>query len=575
VNEPLEIAASSRLADHPIVIFEPRPDTTNSLHQFIAHEGLPADAVSSESALRRVLTVWTPPLVIVRASTEEAEATLSATRIRIETQSEAAPLLVVGGSKCPQVIAKCLESGAHDYIEETAPAALILSRIRSLSRNAVLIRRIGALQEEVFDQRRKARHEESVAAQLMTRLIEPGQAPPTGFRSVLSPIAIFNGDMLLYGRCPSGAVRVLIGDFTGHGLSASLGAIPVADAFHAMTKKGLPAESMLREIDKKLTRFLPPGVFFATALIEWKLGASRGWNFGVPDLLVHRHGVGLVDRVSSQAPPLGIRDVSRNYFGQPVELELEDTVFGYTDGLAEAEDVVGQRFGTSRVEACFTADRTADSLIEDITAACEEFRKGSPQSDDMTLFVLPCLQNRPQIGYAPTARTDWRLHFDLGPQHVRELNVRGMVKRALELDPGLTPHLSDLYLVLSELLENAICHGLLGLRSESRPKSFDQYLEERRRGLEAMTVGRLTVDIERTSSSDVILRIEDSGPGFNAAALAQGLDGNVSPSGRGISLVRAVCAEVRFHGRGNMVEAVYRPQLSRPRDDGGSQSAER
>lgn len=568
MNEPLETAASARIAEHPIVIFEPDPSSASSLRLFIAHEGLPADAVSTESALRRVLTVWTPPLVIVRASSKEVEATLRATQIRIETQSEAAPLLVVGGSSCPQIIAKCLESGAHDYIEEGAPAALILSRIRSLSRNAVLLRRIGALQEEVFDQRRKARHEESVAAQLMTRLIEPGQAPPTGFRSVLSPIAIFNGDMLLYGRCPDGAVRVLIGDFTGHGLSASLGAIPVADAFHAMTKKGLPPEAMLREIDKKLTRFLPPGVFFATALIEWKPGGSRGWNFGVPDLLVHRHGKGLVDRLPSQAPPLGIRDVSRNYFGQPVELALGDTVFGYTDGLAEAEDVVGQRFGTARIEACFTPEMTADDLIEKVTAACEEFRKGSPQSDDTTLFVLPCLETRPQAGYVTQTRVDWRLHFDLGPQHIRELNVRSMIKRALELDPELAPHLSDLYLVLSELLENAICHGLLGLRSEHRPKSFELYLEERRRGLEELRSGRLMVDIERTSSSDVILRIEDSGPGFNAAAHTSGLEGNATPSGRGISLVRAVCADVRFHGRGNMVEAVYRPQLSRTRDDG-------
>ena len=281
MNEPLEIAASTRIAEHPIVIFEPDPTSSSTLREFIAHEGLPADAASTDSALRRMLTVWSPPLVIVRASSHEVEATLRATQIRIETQSEATPLLVVGGSSCPEVIAKCLEGGAHDYIGENGPAALILSRIRSLSRNAVLLRRIGALQEEVFEQRRKARHEESVAAQLMTRLIEPGQAPPTGFRSVLSPIAIFNGDMLLYGRCPDGAVRVLIGDFTGHGLSASLGAIPVADAFHAMTKKGLPPEAMLREIDKKLTRFLPPGVFFAAgfAILPGSISAP-GWRPG-------------------------------------------------------------------------------------------------------------------------------------------------------------------------------------------------------------------------------------------------------------------------------------------------------
>ena len=34
---------------------------------------------------------------------------------------------------------------------------------------------------------------------------------------------------------------LLIGDFTGHGLSAALGAMPVSEVFHAMVSKGFSA----------------------------------------------------------------------------------------------------------------------------------------------------------------------------------------------------------------------------------------------------------------------------------------------------------------------------------------------
>ncbi len=68
----------------------------------------------------------------------------------------------------------------------------------------------------------------------------------------MDPVEKSNGDLLLAAARPDGVHHVLIGDFTGHGLSAAIGGPMAEDIFYAMTAKGLPLEEILLEINRKL-----------------------------------------------------------------------------------------------------------------------------------------------------------------------------------------------------------------------------------------------------------------------------------------------------------------------------------
>ncbi|MDO2286079.1 SpoIIE family protein phosphatase, partial [Escherichia coli] len=83
-----------------------------------------------------------------------------------------------------------------------------------------------------------------------------------------SPLALFNGDLLLAAYKPSGGMHVLLGDFTGHGLPAAIGAMPLAEVFYGMTAKGYPMADILREMNAKLKRILPVGVFCCATLLN-------------------------------------------------------------------------------------------------------------------------------------------------------------------------------------------------------------------------------------------------------------------------------------------------------------------
>lgn len=62
------------------------------------------------------------------------------------------------------------------------------------------------------------------------------------------------------------------------------------------------------------------------------------------------------------------------------------------------------------------------------------------------------------------------------------------------------------------------------------------------------------------SPDEVLIAIEDQGPGFSPEAVADcTLDENLEiPRGRGVMLIRAYMTEVRFNAKGNRIEMIYR-----------------
>jgi hypothetical protein len=90
------------------------------------------------------------------------------------------------------------------------------------------------------------------------------QAPHIQY--LLSLMALFSGDVLLAAPTLSGGLQVMLGDFTGHGLPAAIGAIPVSDIFYAMTAKGFSIGDIVAELNQKLRTILPTGLFCAACL---------------------------------------------------------------------------------------------------------------------------------------------------------------------------------------------------------------------------------------------------------------------------------------------------------------------
>ncbi len=78
------------------------------------------------------------------------------------------------------------------------------------------------------------------------------------------------------------------------------------------------------------------------------------------------------------------------YNAQPSRLERGDVLVMFTDGINEAVNARGDEFGMERLEEVVKdkGNGSVEDLQAAILSAVEEFSKGAPQADDMTLLIL-------------------------------------------------------------------------------------------------------------------------------------------------------------------------------------------
>lgn len=87
------------------------------------------------------------------------------------------------------------------------------------------------------------------------------------------------------------------------------------------------------------------------------------------------------------------------------------------------------------------------------------------------------------------------------------------------------PHFK-LQLLVSELISNAIDHGVLSLNSNMKNSSagYERYLIERALRLKELTVGSIVLTAEWVAKNQLRISIKDSGSGFDFSAIGCDLD---------------------------------------------------
>ena len=475
------------------------------------------------------------------------------------------PILFVTDVTDEQSLANCLDCGGDDFMIKPYNHTILRAKIRALERTRNLYGLIRQQRDELAAHHANLRHQHEIAERIFSKLMRAGDLDAPNLRHLLEPVDLTSGDLLLAGVGPDGVQHLLLGDFTGHGLAAAMGAIPVADIFQSMTRKGFGIDRIAAEINRKLKASLPVGLFLAACLLSLDMRTGRAclWNGGVPDLVLKRAGVGVHARLRSRHLPLGILDEHAFDGGlECADIQAGDRIYAYSDGLVEAIDPYGQMFGAERLDALLM--REDGTEFDAIRTALDAFRQGCPQRDDIALIEIQCIAPGAAAQGAPVpppSADAQKLQVEFAADRLRQGRCAPDLAQLLDLFPGVGQHRSYLYTVLAELFNNALEHGLLRLDSRLKdlPGGFDEYYRLREQRLRALTTGSIRIELQLSgdvAAGGMRILVEDSGSGFDhlaspATLPTQGL------SRRGLGLVRQLCRGLEFHGAGNRVEAVY------------------
>ncbi|WP_447788914.1 MULTISPECIES: ATP-binding SpoIIE family protein phosphatase [Pseudomonas] len=510
-----------------------------------------------------------PHLVLMDAMMPVMDGFEAAQQIKALAGETLVPIIFLTSLTESEALARCLEAGGDDFLAKPYNQVILAAKVKAMDR----LRR---LQATVLEQRDLiARHhdyllnEQRVAKAVFDKVAHSGCLNAPNIRYLQSPYALFNGDLLLAAFTPAGDMHVLLGDFTGHGLPAAVGAMPLAEVFYGMTSKGYGLSETLREMNAKLKRILPVDMFCCATLLclSFQRGSVEVWNGGMPDGYLHSTASGERIALTARHLPLGV--LSPPTFDDRTEvfpMAVGDRVFLLSDGVIDTCDANEQLFGVERLEQVFAANRQPDALFEEIEQALRDFR--GEARDDVSMVEVSLLEaaqlSPPAPVYSDSGQSsplDWSVSFEFRAATLKRFNPLPYLLQLLLEVHGLRTQSGALYSVLAELYSNALEHGVLGLDSSLKrdASGFARYYQQRNARLDELRDGYVRVHLQvapKGAGGCLMVRVEDSGKGFDVARVMERPVDDVRLSGRGVSLIRQLSHHARWtdNGRSAHVE---------------------
>ena len=514
-----------------------------------------------------------PDLIIMDDLFEDEIGFDIAQSIKQSTPDILTPIIYISSSDSPEVVGKCLENGGVDIILCPFHPEVLLSKISTYCTISRLYHTEQHQRDSLEKYNAELKNNYEIAESVFRKVMHSYVLEMPAVKYSLSPIAIFNGDVLLAAYRPTGELQFILGDFTGHGLSAAIGAIPVSDIFYGMTEKGFGITDIIQEINLKLKRILPLGFYLAACLFEYEPETKKLsiWNAGLPDALIFNSSQhAIVQRFSAKNFPLGIHD--HISFADTIESYLVqegDIIIMYTDGVTEARNSSGEMYGMHRLlEELSDCEDT--SLVKYINEHVRNFARGVEQADDRTLLQVELSEVCKNINAKkitsfpePVVNSNWKVSYSFGPEILRHSDPLPTIIQSLMEIQKIHKFKQDLFIVLKELFTNSLDHGLLRLDStlKQSPEGFSRYLQEKQQRLLELQEGIISIEIVHrghATGGEVEIFIYDTGQGFDVQKVLEAPVQTQDYHGRGIHLVKRICHALDYQDAGRHVHAIYK-----------------
>jgi len=530
----------------------------------IAHNGLEAiDLFVKEK----------PDIILMDALMPKMDGFEAAKRIKSLVGDDFVPIIFLTSLNDDVSLVSCLEAGGDDFLSKPYSSIVIAAKIHAFKRMIILHRTVQAQRDEITHRNEYLLQEQKIAKKIFDNVAHLGCLGASNIKHLLSPMSVFNGDVLLASRKPSGGMIVFLGDFTGHGLPAAIGAMPVAEIFYDLVAKGFGVERILYDINHKLNMILPVGFFCCASIVDINYSWERIklWNGGLLDVLLKKND-GRVLPFESLHLPLGILS-AEEFNAEYVECDMKvgERVYLFSDGIVDLKD---------REDKAFSLNGFADFLLKndapgDVFSHIVEqeklgFERNISNIDDVTFVEISMISEEIISSKHELVKNselrgarDWSMSFEMFNQTIRDFNPIPLMLHITMEVPELRVFNNDVCMILSELITNGIDHGLLCLdsRLKNSANGFQQYYDLRNERLSKLSGESLHISLRHLPNATggaLVIRVVDTGAGFDFGAIDFDIPKASQMSGRGIPLLTRLCESITYEGNGNTAEAVYR-----------------
>lgn len=502
-------------------------------------------------------------------------------RIKALSGDKMVPIIFLTALTDEESLMRCVEAGGDDFLIKPFKMGILQARMWAVERTRDLFRRVYSQREQLHELLDQSQREQAIAESVFSGAVTSHNYQPPGVHFWLKPAATFNGDLFLAAKRPAGGLHVMLGDFTGHGLAAAVGALPVSEVFRSMTLKGFSIRAIVQELNNKLWQLLPADMFMAAVVASFDDESNRleVINAGMPEAYLLDGASGAIKQAyTSHLFPLGInqdiRDLLKSY---PQETATGDRLILYSDGVTEAENQRAEPFGLERLKRNFSVLASGIAVSDAVDEALAGFVGQHKPHDDLSFAEIELdherlrstrdegEEDRRRAAQSMVEGASWSWSIKLCGPALRRDPIPVVMNQIEELN-DLYGHREKLFIILSELFNNALEHGVLQLDSclKHSADGFAEYYYMRERRLAELRDGFIAIAIngslEKTLGR-IAIRVTDSGDGWDAPepdlVTAEEERGASAFHGRGLPLLRKLCTSLDYLDQGRTAQAVF------------------
>ncbi len=522
------------------------------------------EAINGMDAIEK-FNLEKPDLILMDIMMPDMDGLEATTSIKESMGEDYTPIIFITALSSEDSLVTALASGGDDFITKPFNVDVLESKINAHLRIRELTQQLNVKNDLLSSFNQRLITEQELIEHFFESAVQQSFLDKNIIKYHMSSMSTFNGDLLLAERAPDGGLYLVMGDFTGHGLTAAMGTLPVAMIFFKMVSERFAVGDIAREINLQLHKLMPSGMFFVASIIEIN---TRGdimsvWMGGMPESYWLSNEGEFKSKIYSQHMPLGI--LADNEFDSSIQvfdIEHGDKVYLYSDGIVEAKNSMGEQFGDERLDKIII--NAKNNRFNEVLKTLNDFTGESNQKDDITLVELNC-QGIPALENSEeTIRNDdalpWNISVSLSEIDMRTPEPVNKLSTILSSMPYISRHKGVLHVLLAEIYANSIEHSILNIESVSKTdeEHFEEYYKIRNEALLGLTKASINFNFSffvEKHKHYLEIKVSDSGTGFKNKVTTKN---NKQLHGRGLDIINSFSEKVSFSEDGKVLTILYK-----------------
>ncbi|VAW94175.1 Serine phosphatase RsbU, regulator of sigma subunit [hydrothermal vent metagenome] len=332
-----------------------------------------------------------PDLILMDVNMPIMNGYESAYEIKLLSSDIHVPIIFITALSSEASLAKSLQSGGDDFISKPFNVEVLESKINAHLRIRELTINISEKNAQLNDYNSRLQYEQQLIEHFFESALKQNFKNDDVIKYHMSSMSTFNGDLFLVEKGPNGSLFFVMGDFTGHGLTAAMGTLPVAMIFFKMVNEGATINDIIWEFNHELHKLMPSNIFFAATIIELNTNSDKisVWMGSMPEFYLLDNDGKIKEIIHPTNLPLGVLE-DKDFNSDTIDFPVAqgDKIYLCSDGITEAQNSAGEMFGNIRLEEILKSNKheRLDVILSDLL----KFTETKHQTDDITLVEITC-----------------------------------------------------------------------------------------------------------------------------------------------------------------------------------------